>query len=43
MSKANASTLVRPIEWAKHLRKWGKRIQAKKERRAGIKLIRKEG
>lgn len=34
MAKVNKSTLIPPREWAKHLRKFGKRIQAKAERRA---------
>ena len=39
MSKVNASTLTRPIEWAKHLRKWGKKIMSKAERQAIKKQI----
>lgn len=42
MSKVNASTLTRPIEWAKHLRVWGKRVMAKAERQAIQKEVRKE-
>jgi hypothetical protein len=42
MAHARKDTLTRPIEWAKHLRKWGKRVQNGKERRAAKKLLDKQ-
>lgn len=39
-SKSKGS--VAPIEWAKHLRPWGKRVQNGKIRRDGKEQIRKE-
>ena len=37
MSTAKAGVLTRSGEWAKHLRKWGKRAFWAGERRAGAK------
>jgi|LakMenEpi03Aug12_release.lakeMendotaPanAssembly.Ray.scaffolds.fasta_scaffold6053225_1 hypothetical protein len=34
MGKVNQSTLTRSLEWAKHLRPFGKRAQARRERAA---------
>lgn len=42
MGKVNQSTLTRSIDWAKHLRPFGKRAQARRERIAAKKEIEKE-
>ena len=42
MSHVRKDTLKRCIEWAKHLRPYGKRVQAKRERGAAKDQIRKE-
>ena len=42
MAHKRKDTLTQTTEWAKHLRPIGKRIQAKKERNASKKEIRKE-
>ena len=42
MSHNRKDTLTGTIEWAKHLRPLGKKLQAKKERNAAKKEIRKE-
>lgn len=35
-------TLVKGTEWAKHLRPFGKKAQAKRERQAAKKLVKSE-
>lgn len=42
MAKVNKSTLTKTREWAKHLRPYGKRQQAKGERVAAQRLVREE-
>lgn len=42
MAHVRKDTLTKTIEWAKHLRPFGKRRQAKQERRAARKDIDKE-
>lgn len=42
MSHKRKDTLVAPVEWAKHLRPYNKRVQAKKERRASKKEIKED-
>lgn len=39
MAHVRKDTLTRPVEWAKHLRPWGKKLQSKKERQAAIREI----
>lgn len=41
MGHVRTDTLTRSVEWAKHLRPTGKRRQAKQERRAAKKIIKK--
>jgi hypothetical protein len=41
MSTIKKGTLTASGEWAKHLRKWGKRLYWKKERKAALRLIQK--
>lgn len=40
--KGKLGFLVAPVEWAKHLRPWGKRLQWGKERAAESQKIHKE-
>ena len=42
MAHARQDTLAAPMEWAKHLKKRGKRAQARRERKASQKAIRVE-
>ena len=42
MAHVRKDTLAKVCEWAKHLRPWGKRVQARRERVAGRKLIKEE-
>ena len=42
MAHKRKDTLVAPMEWAKHLKPYGKRVQAKAERRAASLSISKE-
>ena len=42
MSHKRKDTLVRVTDWAKHLRPSGKRMQAKRERLAAKKEIKKD-
>ncbi len=42
MAHVRKDTLTKPLEWAVHLRPYGKRQQAKLERRAAEKQIKKE-
>lgn len=42
MAHKRKDTLTRPCEWAKHLRPFGKRRQAHKERQAVKDVIKKE-
>ena len=42
MAHTRKDTLTAVMEWAKHLRPFGKRMQAKKERNAAKKRIRDE-
>jgi hypothetical protein len=42
MAHARKDTLVAPKEWAKHLKKFGKRLQAKAERQASRRLLLKD-
>jgi hypothetical protein len=42
MSHKRKDTLVKPKEWAKHLRPFGKRVQSKAERRAAKKEFDKD-
>lgn len=41
MAHARKDTLVAPREWAKHLRKFGKRLQSKAERQKARESLRK--
>ena len=41
MAHKRKDTLTKSVEWWKHLR-WNKRRQAKKERKAAVKEIKKE-
>lgn len=41
MAHTRKDTLIKPKEWAKHLRPFGKRVQSKAERQAAKKEINK--
>ena len=42
MAHKRKDTLTAPLEWAKHLRPFGKKQQSAKERRAARKQIRRD-
>jgi hypothetical protein len=42
MGHVRKDTLSTPVEWAKHLRPWGKRVQSKAERKAAQKEVKKD-